>query len=149
MENCRISCDRTGWEFRIYGEMIVGQVDSGSDDADYEWFVRDLPNLEAKYPGWSVTFPEIYRGQRGTFADGVRFMTVKRPDGRETVMEFTYRRLPHKFARSVGVRYEKGQEQGELPVSSTASQVADKQGRRQDYGQRNRKRRKRRNPKVA
>ena len=57
MENCRIQNDKTGWEFRIDGMVVVGRVDSGPDRADFEVFTRSLCDLEAKNPGWSVSFP--------------------------------------------------------------------------------------------
>ena len=149
MENCSISVDKSGWEFKIDGEMIIGRVDSGSDDPDYEWFVRDLGNLDAENPGWVVTFPERYRGQHGKYEDGARFMSVERPDGRSTTMEFIYRRLPWKFCRSVGVRYEKGQEQRQLPIPPDPEEGTDKLRRRKHHGQRKGKGRSRRDPKHA
>lgn len=130
MDN-RISNDRTGWEFRIDGELIVGQVDSGPDRADFEWFVRSLCDLEADNPDWYVSFPEKYRGQNGHYVDGARFMSVENPEGSFTNMEFTYRRLPWKFVRSVETRYEKGQRQGQLsePPDTSLDEDGQRQGR--------------------
>ena len=127
----------------------MGKVDSGPDDADYEWFTRSLCDLESEHPGWQVTFPERYRGQNGHYVDGARFMTVERPDGRATTMEFIYKRLPWKFARSVGARYEERQRKGQLSVEPDASQVKDRKGPGRGHGQRQGKGRSRRNPKVA
>jgi len=148
MENCRIQCDRSGWEFRLDGEVIIGQIDSGSDDADYEWFVRGLGDLEAKNPDWCVTFPEKYKGQNGHYVDGARFMSVKRPDGRVTHMEFIYRRLPWKFVRSVESRYEEHRK-GKLEVSPKPTLYENLKKSWRNDGQRQSKRRKRRNSKVT
>ena len=148
MENCRITCDKTGWEFRIDNVPVVGVVDSGSNDADFEVFTRALGDLENHTPNWFVSFPEKYRGQNGHYTEGVRFMSVKRPDGRVTSIEFIYRRLPWKFVRSVEHRYEEKQE-GELRVPPDPPQSQDLQGSRRNPRQRKGKGRTRRNQKVA
>jgi len=148
MENCHIKCDTTGWQFRVDGIMVVGKIDSGPEDVDYELFTRQLTDLEKRPEGWSVSFPSKYRGQEGHYVEGARFMSVKRPDGRETHMEFTYRRLPWKFVRSVESRYEEVQ-QGQLRVPPDAPQGSQQQVTRKHDGQRQGQRRARRNRKSA
>lgn len=142
-----VKSDKSGYEFRYEGVLSVAQVDTGNDNADFENFIRDLPRLDAEYPGWVISFPERYRGQNGHYEDGARFLTTTRPDGQETTLEFTWVRCPWRLARGLESRYEKGKRK--LRVESDASQGKDGKRQRKYTRQRKGQKRSRRNSQIS